>query len=383
MAVHPFPELRAKAGDRPLTLGFLTPHNALDRRCFSGTPYFAARALSGRADVDLRLLGAHRTPGRLDRILRRAHPEPQLSEAALGGLDAVVGMVATPLLDRLADLAPGLPFLHVTDATPRFLRDAYGWSVPAEADATEARVAARAAACVYSSEVLAARAPGDLGLPGLNAVSLPFGANFEAAPAPAPKPPLDRLELLFVGLDWVRKGGDVAVATLDALIASGRDARLTLVGACPDRHRRHPAIRRIGFLDKNRPKEADRLSRLFAEAHLLLLPSRADCTPIVVSEAMAHGTPVLASDTGGIGAQIGAAGAGRLMPSFAPPAAWAAAVRKMTSDPDGYAMLCDAARDRAATHLSWDAWAAGIVRLVLERDRSRPAAAPRIRRHAT
>ena len=366
MTLHVFPPPSAQItpSGRPLVLGFLCPHNALDRRTFSGTPFHAAQALAARDDIRLRLIGNHRTPRRMDRLLGRRTSEISFDSDDLEDLDAVIGLVATPLLDRLATLRPDLPFLHVTDATPQFLREAYGWSVPAEADALETRVAARSAGLVYSSRLLAGRAADDLGIPGLAAASLPFGVNFETLPEmPGTKPPLDRIELLFVGLDWARKGGDIAVATLEALRAAGRDARLTIVGRCPDRHLDHPAIRATGFLDKNRPRDAARLARLYAEAHLLLVPSRADCTPMVVAEAMAHGTPVLASDTGGIADLIGGQGAGRLLPPFTAPEVWAAAVTDLTGNADTYRFLSDAAFDRAAHHLSWKAWARGVTDL--------------------
>lgn len=70
---------------------------------------------------------------------------------------------------------------------------------------------------------------------------------------------------------------------------------------CPIAPRGTRRLLALEFLDKNRPKDAARLSALYAEAHLLLLPSRADCTLTVIAEAMAHGTPVLATDVGGIG----------------------------------------------------------------------------------
>ena len=282
----------------------------------------------------------------------------------LSGLDAVVGMVATPLLDELAAQS-NIPFLHITDATPAFLRESYGWAVPAEADHREARVAGQAAMTIYTSDVMAARAPADLGLPKLTASVLPFGVNFDHLPERCPeKPRLNRLNLLFVGLDWTRKGGDVAVAALDRLRADGVDAHLTVVGRCPARHRDHSALTYAGFLNKNQPRDAAKLARLYQEAHLLLLPSRGDCTPIVVAEAMAHGTPVLATEVGGIPAQIGGTGAGRILPLYSDPALWADTIRNMTQDSDTYGFLSDAAFERSRTHFSWTAWAQGIRDIV-------------------
>lgn len=360
MTIHAFPSpiFHLTPPDRPLELGFISPHNALDRRTFSGTPFHAAQALKQQSDIRLRLIGNHRSPGRLDRLLRPSAPSMTFGADDLDGLDAVVGMVATPLLSRLTELRPDLPFLHVTDATPAFLRDVYGWAVPSETDALETHVASRAAACVYSSTLLADRAARDLNLPELASCSLPFGINFDSPITPASaKPALDQLELLFIGRDWARKGGDIAVAALDVLIASGVKARLTVVGACPEQFRDHPAIRVEGFLDKNRPRGAQRLSRLYGNAHLLLLPTRADCTPMVIGEAMAHATPVLAADTGGIRQQIGGQGAGQVLPQYASPETWAASIKEITATSNHYQFLSDAALDRAQTYFSWTVWA--------------------------
>lgn len=346
----------------PLTLGFLSPHNAYDRCAFSGTVYFAAKALQRHPDISVRMLGGHKRPSRLDRFLGRKTPAPDADLMDLDGLDAVIGMVATPLLDQIAQTRPDLPFVHVTDATPAFLREAYGWGIPAATEALEARVAVKAGVTVYSSDIMARRAPEDLGERHLAAAAVPFGVNFDQTPAQCPiKPSLNKVNLLFVGLDWTRKGGDIAVAALDQLRAAGHPAELTIVGRCPDRHRTHPAIRSVGFLNKAKPRDQDHLARLYQDAHLLLLPSRGDCTPMVVAEAMAHGTPVLATDTGGIGTQI--ARTGRVLPLHTEPRRWAETIRDMTADQDGYQHLSDAAFDRANQVFSWDNWAKEIVAL--------------------
>lgn len=341
----------------PLSIGFLTPHNARDRRAFSGSAFFAAEALDTHPQVRLRLLGPARTPGRFDRILRRKPPHISVDQMDLTDLDLVVGMVATPQLEQLSRQSD-LPFIHVTDATPTFLREAYGWAVPQEADRLETLVAAKAAATVYSSDIMASRAPNDLKLPRLTADVVPFGVNFDNLPAACPgKPPLSTLKLLFVGLDWTRKGGDIAVAALDQLLADGIDAELTIVGRCPERHIDHPAITYAGFLDKNRPRDQAKLTRLYTDAHLLLLPSRGDCTPIVVAEAMAHGTPVLATDVGGIPAQLGGDGAGRILPLYSEARVWADAIKDITATAERYRWMSDASFDRASRHFSWGTWA--------------------------
>ena len=83
---------------------------------------------------------------------------------------------------------------------------------------------------------------------------------------------------------------------------------------------------------------------------------------MVIAEAMALGTPVLATDTGGIAEMIGG-GAGRCLPMAATPGDWAETIVAMTRDPDAFAMMSDAARDRARTRYSWDIWADGIARI--------------------
>lgn len=361
----------------PPRLGLLTPHNPHDRRAFSGTVFHAVRALAARTDLRLTVLGPHRPATALDRLLRRGSPrfEPAMlapDGSDFAGLDAVLGLVASPLLDAAARLTD-LPFVHVTDATPGFLREIYGRDLPEGAAACEARVLARSTA-VYSSRIMADIAGAEFGAAAAGARALAFGVNFTTLPGdrsaglPA-KAPLDRLEVLFVGGDWDRKGGALALAAFERLRASGRDAHLTLVGGVPAPVRTalqgRSDISVAGFLDKNRPREQARLAALFARAHLFVLPTRADCTPMVVAEALAHGTPVLATDIGGTREMIGQ-GAGRTLPMEAGAADWARAIGEMGSAATAHAMMSDAAAERTVRQLNWDCWAAGIAAIAAE-----------------
>ena len=63
-------------------------------------------------------------------------------------------------------------------------------------------------------------------------------------------------------------------------------------------------VRSIGFLSKKDPGQARLLAEQFVDADFLILPVRADCTPIVISEAAANGLPVATTAVGGV-AELG------------------------------------------------------------------------------
>jgi len=55
-----------------------------------------------------------------------------------------------------------------------------------------------------------------------------------------------------------------------------------------------------GFISKNDEEGNRKISELISKSHFLLLPSVADCSPIVLSEANSFGVPCLTIDVGGI-----------------------------------------------------------------------------------
>lgn len=365
--IRPFTDAILGAVRRPLNVGFLSPHNPFDRTAFSGTAHHMAHALRERPEIALTVLGPHRAVRTGERMLRRLIPARpvEVERLDLRGLDLVIGLAATNLLDRLGALSR-VPFVHVTDATPSFLREFYGWDVPPGSDELEERVVSRAALTVYSSRYMARRAASEFGLdPGHGIAAVPFGANFDGLPQEMPeKPNAGPLRLFWAGCEWDRKGGALAVAALDELRARGIDARLALAGFVPPGLRGYPGVDVVGYLDKNNPRDAQRLSRLFADAHLFVLPTRADCTPMVVAEANAHGTPVLITDVGGVGSLMDEGRNGRMMPFSAGPREWAETVRALTRDPDRHVSLCRSSFAHSHARLTWKAWARDVAALL-------------------
>jgi len=136
-------------------------------------------------------------------------------------------------------------------------------------------------------------------------------------PPPRMRPDTEPLRILFVGADFIRKGGKDLLAATKQLT---RPVELHLVtkAEIPER----PGVRVYRDLAPN----SDLLKRLYAEADLFVLPTHADCFPLVIQEAMAAGLPIIASDVGAIGEVVIPDRTGLLIPPTIPvpwPLSWA------------------------------------------------------------
>jgi glycosyltransferase involved in cell wall biosynthesis len=106
------------------------------------------------------------------------------------------------------------------------------------------------------------------------------------------------LELLCVGRLLDHKRVDIAIGACARLRADGVDARLTVVGEGPERHRLHALGAGLGGAVEFRrflPEHRDILAAM-ATADLLVFPSVREGFGMVALEAMAMGTPVVTSD---------------------------------------------------------------------------------------
>ena len=108
-------------------------------------------------------------------------------------------------------------------------------------------------------------------------------------------------KLLFIGVDWFRKGGDIAIEVAKELNKMGLETELLLVGQQPSQNGSLPNfVKNIGFINKYTPDGIDKMSKLFCESHFFIMPSRADCSPHVLCEANSFGLPCLTTNVGGI-----------------------------------------------------------------------------------
>lgn len=174
------------------------------------------------------------------------------------------------------------------------------------------RTMATAAATTYVSAALRDRAA-ELGFPIHHAHVVPNGFDpevFHPALTPDILPdeaerPDGPLDLLFVGNLLPVKGADLLPDILDRVRRTHPQARLTVAGDGPLRASLEAALPRERFLGRVPPAEVAELMR---RGDVLLVPSRNEGWGCVVTESYACGTPVVATQVGGLPEAVGRAG---------------------------------------------------------------------------
>jgi glycosyltransferase involved in cell wall biosynthesis len=196
--------------------------------------------------------------------------------------------------------------------------------------------------------------------PGCVHVAIP-GAD----PAPVAPGTPDGSALLCVAAVAHHKGQDVLLGALAGLAV--RPWSLTCAGSLG----RDPAfvaqLRRQADADGiaervtfTGPLSAHALDRAYAAADVLVHPSRGEMYGLVITEALARGLPVIASDVGGVPEALGCAGAGLLVPP-GDPAAFAAALRLWLSSRRRRASMRLAAIERRASLPTWASTASAVA----------------------
>lgn len=220
-------------------------------------------------------------------------------------------VVFSPSSIPIALLETKQPIIIWTDATFAGVVDFYpGFSqlcreTLVNGNALEQAALTRCRLAIYSSDWAAQTAIRHYHIDPSKVRVVPYGANIESSFTAEEirdmvgQRPTDSCNLLFLGVDWLRKGGDVALQVAQELNRQGLPTKLHIVGCVPPGRLPNWVIVH-GFVSKARPEGRRLINQLLAEAHFLILPTRADCVPVALAEANAFAVPVLTSDVGGI-----------------------------------------------------------------------------------
>ncbi len=258
--------------------------------------------------------------------------------------------------------ARGRPFVVSVDATPRQIDEMGHWyghqKGSALAECLKGRlystVFARASAMVAWSRWAADSLVESYGVPRERILIAHPGApeaffNIDRATAPDRKP-----NVLFVGGDLRRKGADLLLQACASL--EGR-ADLTLV--TPEKVDCAPGVTVIGNAGPASPE----LTAAYANADIFCMPTRGDCTPLVLGEAMAAGLPVITSRIGS-NAETVSDGVDGLLVAPSDLVSLTAALRRLVDDSAFRSAAGAAARAKAAERFHAGRNAQRVLRLL-------------------
>jgi glycosyltransferase involved in cell wall biosynthesis len=202
------------------------------------------------------------------------------------------------------------PIIYYSDATFHLMVDYYwhnlvSWNIR-QGDDIERTSLHKSKVVIHSSKWAGESAVNFYGVPEKKCHVLELGANLEDGDIINVEPydVNNVLKILFSGVDWKRKGAEIAIETVDYLNKNNIKAKLILTGinidSIPENFRDIPFVEYVGFLNKNVPEQYNKYITTIMKCHLFLLPTKAECAGIVFSEASAYGLPIFTYDTGGI-----------------------------------------------------------------------------------
>ncbi len=358
--------------------------DATDVRNWSGTDLYIWKALQSQG-IEIELIGKLRHGPSLRRKLRklwgryvqrkeflhfwnvqtaRAYARDVTDRLSrLTGVDCVLSPTPIPL----AFLECEHPKVLWTDAIFSGLSRCYEEFNPqrlcsatvSDAWRIEREVCRNCDRLVFTSDWAASQAIG-AGAPVGKVAVVPYGANLEVrhseedVTAWARQRGSNPVRLLFVGVDWARKGAPKAIEVARCLRDHGSDARLTIVGCVPPQGESLPDfVDGIGFISKESTEGRERIAALYRDSHFLIVPTLAEAFGLVFAEASAFGVPSLSHRVGGVTAIVRDGVNGRLFAMEEPVIEWAAWLSEQMGTPGRLEQLARSSYRRYAAALNW------------------------------
>lgn len=347
-----------------------SPHK---RRSWSGIPYFTLRELRRRfADTHViespmldrvvegaSMLEKHGMLVRRRQLLVR-HYSRRINRALEKLRPDVV--VAVAAAHKIAYLDPKWPLVYVADGLFASIVSYYGkyqkLSVRSRAigNSVQNELLKRADRVLLASDWAVAEALAAYPLQQSRIAVSPMGANLDDDPGYQEVDEHAPLRLLFVGLDWERKGGPRVLETWRHLRRHLPDVELDIVGVDRPELATIAGVRIHGRIDKTDPLAFQRLRELYSRAGFLVMLSKQEAYGLVCCEAAAFGRPSVAARTGGIATIIKDGETGLLVDPDESPDKIARRILDVWSQREVYRSMCQAARQRYRTLLNWEAW---------------------------
>ena len=275
-------------------------------------------------------------------------------------------IVFSATVEPIAYLECSLPMVFWADATFAGIVNFYPQYSNLHSDVVqdwhqmEKSALERCRLAIYSSDWAAQSAIENYGAEPEKVKVVPFGANIDSeldsglVKEAISAKKADVCKLLFLGVEWHRKGGNIAYQVTKLLNQAGINAELTIVGCQPEVEEPLPEfVKILGFISKSTAEGKQKLRQLILESHFLILPSLADCTPMVFAEANSLGVPCLGTKIGGIPSIIQDDENGKLFALGDAPGKYCTYIQELFTNYSRYQKLAYSSYQAYESRLNW------------------------------
>jgi glycosyltransferase involved in cell wall biosynthesis len=369
-----------------MRIAFVSIRDPEDIRVFSGGPFHILNELR-RQGVEVEVIGPlnrwfkylyaplyfveklrHKNI-QIDRhpLALRSYARQIERRLAEGNFDAAISVSSIPV----SYLSPGIPVLFWVDSVFQGMKDYYGGSFshlpPKEIEIGNRQEQAainRASYAIYKSEWAASHARHCYKARDGAVQVLPNGANIPV------KHGIDQVVewigmrssrpcvLLFVGVEWERKGGMIAWDATRILNERGIPTTLRVVGCEAPAA---PFVEQYGRINKSSAEGQAKFKSLYETSTFFILPTRAEAAGIVFSEASAYGLPILATKTGGVEYYVSQQENGFCLPLDATASQFADLIQSTLKDAGLYQRLSLGGYSRFQSLLNWKTSVNGLL----------------------
>lgn len=354
-----------------------------DRKAFSGIPYFFSQALlrnypdsliispiEHKDNLFLKGLGSlakNISKNILDKETRNYYSDHRLKK------------IAQELDKKLKEVKPDVviatsvePFVYsnytgnivlITGGTVKILYEDYangqGWtkSYYKWLEWRSKKVTDKCRHIICASQYCADSLVKDYNIDQNNVSVIPYGANIEETEFTFQPRKIDKkgiIKFLFVGRQWFRKGGNIAVNICDELKKAEYNIELNVIGCDVPVEFKRNYINNFSYLDKNIEEQNKKLTDLYRDAHFFIVPTQAEFFGIVFSEAAYYGLPVISCKVGALPEIVIDCQTGILMDKEPDIPLETERIKKLINEPEEYSNYSVKNRKRYENTLNWN-----------------------------
>lgn len=361
---------------------YVTAHNPENRKSWSGVLWSLNQELKKYFEVDNLIVPvtsplSYKIRGKITKIITgssasyshsisRAKTTSKIVNDYLSGkhYDAIFVIDAACLTYVKTDI----PIVYYSDGIVSKMVGYYWTNLSKqsikEANFIQKRAVDNSTFCIFTNKWAKQGAIDDYGVPEEKIKIVHTGANVEQVIKGTPH---QNIHLLFCGIDWDRKGGDIAVGCVRALEKMDPFHKyvLHMYGCHPPYEIKEDNIILHGFLNRDIPEQREIFENIWANADFFISPLKADCAAASFCEACAYGVPSVTYDTGGVGDHVINDYNGFRLPEGSSPEQFAKKIVEWIETPDKLNELKSNAKRLYEEDLNWQV-AGRKIRDILE-----------------